>query len=154
MKKMVLNNDLLFGNVTALLNEGKKVTIPVKGYSMLPFIIGERDLVVLEKPQGEVKKDDIILFTQNGRWVLHRVLEVKDGIAIIQGDGIIINKETADKDHIYGKVIKILRHGKREVEPYSPSMLKRVHLWQSLGKLRRYPLWILRHIPGIKSKTI
>ncbi len=151
---MVLNNDLLFGNVIALLNEGKKVTIPVKGYSMLPFIIGERDLVVLEKPSGEVKKDDIILFTQYGRYILHRVIDVQNNIAIIQGDGIIINKETADMDHIHGRVIKILRHGKREVDPYTPSMLKRVHCWQKLGKLRRYPLWILRHIPGIKSTTI
>ena len=48
MEKMTVNNEAFFGNVITLLRKGKKVTIPVKGTSMLPFIVGEVDLVVLE----------------------------------------------------------------------------------------------------------
>lgn len=48
MEKMTVNNEAYFGNVITLLRKGKKVTIPVKGTSMLPFIVGEVDLVVLE----------------------------------------------------------------------------------------------------------
>ena len=45
---MIVNNDAFFASVIDLLREGKRVTIPVKGTSMLPFIVAERDLVVLE----------------------------------------------------------------------------------------------------------
>ena len=45
---MIVNNDAFFTSVIDLLREGKRVTIPVKGTSMLPFIVAERDLVVLE----------------------------------------------------------------------------------------------------------
>lgn len=42
MDKFVIENDLFFNNVTGLLKEGHTVTIPVKGWSMLPFIRPER----------------------------------------------------------------------------------------------------------------
>ena len=42
-------NEPFFADVVSILDEGKQVTIPVKGFSMLPFIRGQRDLVVLEK---------------------------------------------------------------------------------------------------------
>ena len=49
MEKMVIDNDAFFADVLTVLDQGKRVTIPVKGYSMLPFIRGGKDLVVLEK---------------------------------------------------------------------------------------------------------
>ena len=45
MEKMVIANDEFFVPVRQMLEEGHSVTIPVKGFSMLPFIRGERDLV-------------------------------------------------------------------------------------------------------------
>ena len=49
MEKMVVDNDLFFSDVLQVLEQGRRVTIPVKGFSMLPFIRGTKDLVVLEK---------------------------------------------------------------------------------------------------------
>lgn len=151
---MVINNEILFASVIEMLSDGKKVTIPVKGYSMLPFIIGERDLVELEKIDGTVAPDDIVLFSIGGRYILHRVREVNGENVLIQGDGVLVNQERCKIENIHGRVIKILKKGKREVDPYSPWMLKKVHFWNSLGMLRRYPLAILRRLPGIKSKSI
>ena len=54
MDKLVVANDVFFARVTELLALGQKVTIPVKGYSMLPFIKGEKDLVELEKADSYV----------------------------------------------------------------------------------------------------
>ena len=59
-------NDDFFPDVVAILDEGKQVTIPVKGFSMLPFIRGIRDLVVLEKRETYVPYD-IVLFRHAGR---------------------------------------------------------------------------------------
>ena len=62
MEKMVIDNDAFFADVLTVLDQGKRVTIPVKGYSMLPFIRGGKDLVVLEKAGDVLKADDIVLF--------------------------------------------------------------------------------------------
>ena len=73
---MTVNNDEFFGEVIALLREGKNVTIPVKGESMLPFIVGGVDSVVLEgvdggSPAGSVLRTanvgDVVLFRADGR---------------------------------------------------------------------------------------
>ena len=60
MDKMIIDNDTFFADVLQVLDQGKRVTIPVKGFSMLPFIRGTKDLVVLEKAGGDLKADDIV----------------------------------------------------------------------------------------------
>ena len=57
MEKMIVDNDTFFADVLQMLDQGKRVTIPVKGYSMLPFIRGGKDLVVLEKAGGTPEPD-------------------------------------------------------------------------------------------------
>ena len=52
MEKLIVSNDTFFEEVIALLREGKKVTVPAKGESMLPFIVGGVDSVVLEGVDG------------------------------------------------------------------------------------------------------
>ena len=50
MKKLILPNEILMGEVERLLSQGTAVTIMTKGNSMLPFIVGERDSVVTAEP--------------------------------------------------------------------------------------------------------
>ena len=150
MEKMVLNNDEFFAQVLEMLAEGRRVTIPVKGYSMLPFIRGEKDLVVLEKA-ADIAPDDIVLFhmgpMEGGRYVMHRILSVDGDKVDIMGDGVPYNHEHVTRSQIYGKAVRILRGGTRPVDPYSPSELRKVHFWQRIRPLRRYLLFIYRHLP-------
>jgi hypothetical protein len=150
MEKMVIANDEFFVPVRQMLEEGHSVTIPVKGFSMLPFIRGERDLVVLE-PVGEVRPDDIVLFhigpEKGGRYVMHRVLSVAGDRVEIQGDGVPVNRERVLRSQIFGKAVSILRDGEKAVDPYSPRELRKVHLWQALRPVRRYLLFIYRNLP-------
>ena len=146
--KLVVHNDEFFAQVLARLDEGLTATIPVKGYSMLPFIRGSKDLVVLEKANGEIGKDDIVLFRMNGRYIMHRVLKKEaDGRYDIQGDGVWLGHEHPSREQILAKVISIVRAGKRPQDPYTKRQLRLVHAWQSLGRLRRYILFIYRHLP-------
>ena len=147
MTRMVVHNDEFFAQVLARLDEGLTATIPVKGYSMLPFIRGGKDLVVLEKASGSVVKDDIVLFRYGGRYVMHRVLSADGGKYDIQGDGVWLGHEHPVREQILAKATCILRAGKRPVDPYSPRQLRLVHAWQRLGRLRRYILFIYRHLP-------
>ena len=61
---MIVNNDAFFASVIDLLREGKRVTIPVKGTSMLPFIVAERDLVVLEGVEAASPGSRVGLLTE------------------------------------------------------------------------------------------
>ena len=147
MTKMVVNNDEFFAQVLARLDEGLTATIPVKGYSMLPFIRGGKDLVVLEKATGDIVKDDIVLFHYGGRYVMHRVLRTDGTRYDIQGDGVWLGHEYPVREQILAKAVSILKAGKKPMDPYTPGELRKVHLWQRLGRLRRYFLFIYRHLP-------
>ena len=57
---MELANEILFPEVAALLEEGHTVTLKAKGTSMMPFIVGGRDSVVLQKAD-RVAVGDIVL---------------------------------------------------------------------------------------------
>lgn len=141
MEKLVVHNDEFFAQVVALLEKGQRVTIPVKGVSMLPFIRGERDLVELTAPDRDrLQRDDIVLFRTHGRWIMHRILRVKDGVVTIQGDGVWRGKEVVSVNQIHGKAVSILRKGELPRDPYTKRELRLVHAWQKLGGLRRYIL--------------
>jgi hypothetical protein len=148
MEKMIIDNDVLFTRVEDLLLQGKKVTIPVKGYSMLPFIRGERDLVELEHVElSGLRAMDIVLFHYGGRYVLHRVTAVSDGRVDIQGDGVVSGCEHCPPGRVIGRATAILRRGKRRVDPFGDSALGRVRLWHKLLPYRRYLLIIYRLLP-------
>jgi signal peptidase I len=155
MEKMVIDNDTFFADVLQVLDQGRRVTIPVKGFSMLPFIRGSKDLVVLEKADGSVKADDIVLFhlgpKDGGRYVMHRVLAVDGDQVDIMGDGVPYNHEHVLRNQILAKAVEIIRNGKRSVDPYSPRQLRLVHFWQRLRPVRRYILFIYRHLPWNRS---
>lgn len=153
--KLVIGNDVLFANVVALLLRGHSVTIPVKGVSMLPFIRGDRDNVVLEPveactPEGSarirVNVGDIVLFRYAGRYILHRILEFDGERAVIQGDGVSRNKEICWRDDICGRVIQIIKADGTVIDPYSVAMRRKLAVWMRLRPFRRYILFIYKRI--------
>ena len=57
------------------------------GNSMLPLIREGRDLIILKKPEGRLKKYDVPLYKRDsGQYVLHRVLKVRESDYVICGD--------------------------------------------------------------------
>ena len=155
MDKMIIDNDTFFADVLRLLDQGKRVTIPVKGLSMLPFIRGGKDLVVLEKAGEVLEADDIVLFhvgpREGGRYVMHRILSIDGDAVDIQGDGVPETHEHVRRNQVIAKAVEILRGGKCRVDPYSPGQRRLVHFWQWLRPVRRYILFIYRHLPWNRS---
>ena len=150
MEKMVIDNDAFFSDVLQVLEQGKQATIPVKGFSMLPFIRGSK------KADGKgLKADDIVLFhlgpQEGGRYVMHRILSVDGDKVDIMGDGVPKNHEHVLRNQVLAKAVTIIRDGKRPVDPYSPGQLRLVHFWQRLCPVRRYILFIYRHLPWNRS---
>lgn len=151
MEKLVISNDILFPQVEELLSKGKKVIIPVKGLSMLPLIVGERDLVELEAAPGYAP-GDIVLFRLGGRWILHRLLRFDDrGNAIIRGDGVRSGCEVCPPEKILGKAVSILRKGRRRFNPYTGPRMFQFRVWEMLRPFRRYILFLYRHLPWMRK---
>ena len=74
--KHLLPNVLLLGEVGRLLAEGRDVVLVPKGQSMLPFIRGGTDKVLLRKPSvSELSVGDIVLARKDGgQYVMHRII--------------------------------------------------------------------------------
>ena len=114
MKKTV-ENDILFEDVTRMLNEGIQVTLTVKGRSMSPYIRHAKDSVVLAKADSEkLAVGDIVLAkTTQGQFVLHRIIRLEGEKAVLMGDGNLKGTENCLQSDIRGKVLFIERRGRR-----------------------------------------
>lgn len=99
------------------------------GDSMLPLIRQGRDLLIIEKPNGRLKKYDVPLYRRDsGQYVLHRVLKVRDSDYVICGDNRY-NKEYGITDrHIIGVLTAVVRDG-REIPVTALRYRLYVHLW-------------------------
>lgn len=145
-EKLTIPNSVFFSEVESHLREGKSVVIPVKGYSMLPFIRDGRDSVEL-RGKMELEVGDIALaHLSNGTYVLHRVWEIKGDKVILMGDGNISGKEICHIGDILGVAQKIMKRGGKVIECTDPSYLKKVKLWRRLLPIRRYILAIYRRL--------
>lgn len=146
MESIVINNDDFFADVLKCLAEGRDATIPVKGFSMLPLIRGEKDLVVL-RTCTEPRERDIVLFRCNGRYVMHRILSIDGDAVEIMGDGVVGSREHVRLKDIYARAETILRGGKRRIDPYGRLPMALFSLWYKLMPLRRWLLLFYRLLP-------
>ncbi len=57
-----------------------------KGVSMRPMLRQNRDLVVIRVPVSSLRKFDVALYKRGKDYMLHRVIEAKDGYYLIRCD--------------------------------------------------------------------
>lgn len=147
--KLIIPNAILLGEVERLLEEGRKVTILVKGNSMLPFITGGKDSVELEKCQEYQSGDIVLAEVSKGHYVLHRIISIEGNEpgakVVLMGDGNICGTEHCCRKHITGRVNKIIKKNK-EIDPNTPEERKKARLWKRLFPVRRWILAIYKRI--------
>ena len=147
---ITLPNDVMLGGVKELLAEGRQVVIMTKGLSMLPFIVGKRDSVVLEKRPSVAPGDIVLAEIAPGHYVLHRVREVSDDAVVLQGDGNYRGQERCKLNNIAGTVVAIQTPGKPDCDPFAPAEMRRWRRWAGLPAIvRRYYLAFYRRIKHI-----
>lgn len=137
MEKVVLPNDVLLNEVTRLLAQGRDVALVPKGNSMLPFIHGDHDSVVLRR-RATVEVGDIVLARFGGRYVLHRVIAVEGTKVTLMGDGNLKGVEQGDMAEVCGTVIEIVSPDGRRRKP------TKGRLWRHLLPVRRHLLKLHR----------
>ena len=112
---MDFDNDKLFDEISALLADGKDVTLTVKGRSMMPFLAGGRDRVTLRRcGAAGIHRGSIVLARINGgeRVVLHRVVRRSGDRLVLQGDANRVQTETAGVADVAGVAVSFVRNGK------------------------------------------
>lgn len=135
MEHRVLPNEILLGEVGALLGEGREVSFTPKGTSMLPFIRGGKDTVTLKKIDTVEVGDIVLAHLPDSRYVLHRVIGIDgDGLEIM-GDGNLVGTEKCRTEDVLGTAVLINAH--------KPS---KGRLWRRLKPVRRYLLAIYRRL--------
>ena len=148
-----VSDELILSDAVRLVNEGMAVTLLVKGRSMLPFILGGIDSVVLTRP-GEVRPGDVVLARIDGkRYVLHRVMEVSDTRVELMGDGNLVGREICRPEDVLARADEVVKGDGRHVRLDTPRQRRAARLWRRLLPFRRYILFIYRHTI-IRNKNI
>ena len=99
--------------ITDIVSEGKDVIITARGNSMRPMLRDAKDTVILRKPQFPLKKYDIPLYIrENNKFVLHRVISVKNGKYIIRGDNCNYIEDNVKDENVVAVLKAYVRNGK------------------------------------------
>ena len=95
------------------LERSGKLVYTTVGTSMNPMIKQDRDLSIIEKPKGRLKKYDVAFFKRpNGQYVLHRVVKVLDDGYVILGDNCVNKEFNIKETQILGVLVSLVRNGK------------------------------------------
>ena len=116
------------------------------GDSMLPFIKQGRDVLVISKVNGRLKRYDVPLYKRDsGQYVLHRILKVCDKTYVICGDNRWQREYGITDKHIIGVLTAVIRDGK-EISVTDRKYRIYVHLWCDFFYVRAFILWIKKFL--------
>lgn len=134
-----------------LARDGKLIYTGV-GNSMLPMLRPRRDVIVIRRPAGRLKRYDVALYKRDtGRYILHRVLRVKSDSYVLCGDNQWQREPGVRDEQVIGVLTAFVRDG-REIPVTDRRYRLYVHVWCDLFWLRAAGLWG-RALPGrIRNK--
>ena len=139
-----MTDELIIQEAVRLVQDGVSVTFPVKGRSMLPFIFGGRESVILQKP-GSLQRGQVVL-AQVGpdRYVVHRIIKVEPDRITLMGDGNICGTESCTPSNVLAIATHVVdEKGKRRTLESKGQMFK-AKVWYRIRPLRRIILAVLR----------
>ena len=109
-----ISPEKLCNEVERLLAVHPIVYIPTRGNSMVPFIKGESDMVLVKKPKGKYQKGMIVLArTLDRRVVLHRVVSIGHEYLDLMGDGNLVGKERCRRSDVVAVADSLLAQMKK-----------------------------------------
>jgi hypothetical protein len=147
-----MTDEAIIQEAIKLVNEGVSVTFPVRGRSMLPFIIGGRESVILEHPLSVKVGDVVLAWVEGSRYVVHRVISIQGNRLTLMGDGNIAGTERCLKDDVKALATHVV-NAKGHRHPLDSPWRKRwARLWFALRPVRRYLLYIYRKVKVSSSK--
>ena len=147
-----MTDDVIIKEAVRLVQDGVSVTFPVKGRSMLPFIFGGRDSVILQKP-GNLRRGLVVLAEVGPeQYVVHRIIKIEPDRITLMGDGNIRGTESCTPAHILAHATHVVKPDGKRRPLDSFAKLALAHIWYMIRPLRRYILAGLRILRPKKYK--
>lgn len=144
-QRIKVANAVLLPEVIKMIQQGHSVTLPLRGYSMRPFLEDNRDKALLVLPDNIKEGDAVLAEIAPQKYVLHRLIRINGDKATLRGDGNLGNEYCRISD-IKAKAIGFYRKGHIEAD-YVTERKWRIYswLWTRMYPIRRYLLFIYRH---------
>lgn len=133
--------------IKEVISGGGRFSFKVTGGSMFPLLIEGRDSVILEKVKT-LKAGDIILYQRDdGNYVLHRIVKIKNGELYLCGDAQFVIEYPIRYDQVIAVAGAIIRKGEtiKVTDPkykfytkvWCHSFKARPYILKAYGKLRK-----------------
>lgn len=107
------SENLNLSNAGDALKVEPEISMLTEGASMRPMLRQHRDVVVVKRVDRELKKGDAVLYpSKDGRFILHRIVRIKNGELIIRGDNNYFTEYGIKKSDIIGILKEFYREGK------------------------------------------
>ncbi len=137
---MQLPNEIIIPKVAEYVRDGHTVTLPLRGYSMRPYLEDERDKALLTKAPEQLKVGDVILAEIAPKcYALHRIVEISGDNITMYGDGNF-SPEYIHRRDVLAIATGFFRKGSEHITPVDNFWYTCYwHLWLKLRPLR-YPL--------------
>lgn len=128
------------------LSESGKIVSSISGFSMYPLLKNQRDTVTVETISRKIKKYDVLLYRRNEKYILHRVIAVKNSGYIIRGDNCFFTETDITDGNILGIMTAFCRNGRiHSADEFSYKLYSRI--WVFIYPLR----FILRRLRNLLS---
>ena len=139
-----MTDELIIQEAVRLVQDGVSVTFPVKGRSMLPFIFGGRESVILQKP-GSLQRGQVVL-AQVGpdRYVVHRIIKIEPDRITLMGDGNICGTESCTPSNVLAIATHVVDEKGKRRSLESKGQLFKAKVWFRIRPMRRIILAVLR----------
>lgn len=138
------SDENIIAEAIRLVEDGVSVTFPVNGRSMLPFIVGGKESVVLVKPT-DIKVGHIVLaWVDNKRYVVHRVSKIVGENVFLMGDGNLAFGEHCKISDVKALATHVVNSDGKRRNLYSKPHMIGSRAWILLRPIRKYLLFIYR----------
>lgn len=143
-----------------LVGEGVSLTFPVRGRSMLPFIVGNRESVVLSKPEN-LRVGHVVLayvdcvdgsgsYVRKNYYVVHRIIKIEGSRITLMGDGNLVGREYCDISGIKALATHVVDAKGRRHDLYSKPRMLAARLWGRLQPVRKWLLLFYRFFEKLR----
>ena len=117
-----------------LLARDGRLVYKTRGRSMEPMLRQDRDVVIVERCDARLKPLDVALYRRGDRYVLHRVIALRDGGYLIRGDNTFALENVPDSA-ILGVLTAFQRKGK-QITTENRAYLRYTRFWTAIYPLR------------------
>ena len=148
---MMITDAVILDEAVRLVSDGVSVTLPVNGRSMLPFIIGGQESVILQKPEAVEVGDVVLAWVEDCRWVVHRIIGINGDRVVLMGDGNIVGVEHCTVSDVKARVTHVVDVKGKQHDLYNRWRTLGAKVWWRLRPIRRYLLFIYRKYKSIRS---